>query len=70
MRNIIDSIKHVFYEKEEVLVIELDDLRAYLSDTNLLCNGCQKPLGSLEEISRVTVKNKQIQLYCKSCKVE
>jgi hypothetical protein len=70
MRNIIDSIKRVFCEKEEVLVIELDDLRAYLSDTNLFCNDCKKQLHSLEEISRVTVKNKQIQLYCKSCKVE
>lgn len=67
MRRIVDCIKRLFREKEEVFVVELDDLRACLSDRKLFCDGCQKPMDNLEQISRVTLNKKIIQVYCTSC---
>lgn len=70
MKKFIDIIKKLFGRKEQVFIIEIEDLKEYISDKSLFCESCHKAVTNLKEISRVTIKNKQIYIHCIHCKGE
>lgn len=68
MKKFIEVIKKLFGRKEQVFIIKIEDLKEYISDKNLFCESCHKAITNLEEISQVTIKNKQIYIHCMCCK--
>lgn len=68
MKRIIDRIKKLFGRKKQVFIIEIEDLKEYISSENLFCDSCHKPITDIEEISRVAIRNKQMHVICMRCK--
>lgn len=48
--------------------MDIEDLKKFISEKNILCESCHKPIFNLEDISKIYVKDKQIHIYCISCK--
>ena len=67
MKKLIEIIKRLFMKKQ-IYVMDVEDLKEFMSQKNIVCRSCHKPITNYKEISKIYIKDKQVIIYCISCR--
>lgn len=67
MKRFFEIVKRLFHKKQ-VYIMDIEDLKELISQKNIFCESCNKPITNAEDISKIYIKDRQIHIYCISCK--
>lgn len=67
MKRFIEIVKRLF-RKKQLFIMDMKDLKELISESNITCESCHKPIANLEDISKIYIKDKQLHIYCTSCR--